>query len=125
MSLRTTIKTGFLFFIGVHTAGVLAQTPVRLTLADAKTMAVGSHPQILAAQKQSAYTNEQITISRAAYFPTFSADLTGTQGNELARIGAGALSASRLFNRFGQGMVFSQLVTDAGRTKNLVASSRF
>src|SRR3989454_12467350 len=61
----------------------------------------------------------------APYFPTFSADLTGTQGNELARIGAGFLSASRLFNRFGQGMVFSQLVTDSGRTKNLVASSRF
>jgi outer membrane protein len=51
-------------------------------------------------------------------------DVTGTQGNSLARVGAGALSATRLFNRFGQGVIFSQLVTDSGRTKNLVASSR-
>ncbi len=104
--------------------GMLAQAPLRLTLADAKTMALGNHPQILAAQNEVAYTNEQITVSRAPYFPTLFADFTATQGNELARIGAGALSASRLFNRFGQGVVFSQIVTDSGRTKNLVAGSR-
>src|SRR5438046_5742154 len=109
----------------IESGDLFPQTPVRLTLSEVKTMALNNHPQILAAQNEAAYTNEQMTVSRAPYFPTFSADLTGTQGNELARIGAGALSASRLFNRFGQGMVFSQLVTDSGRTKNLVASSRF
>ena len=40
------------------------------------------------------------------------------------RIGAGALTDSRLFNRFGQGFVVSQLITDSGRTPNLVANSR-
>src|SRR5207244_11159195 len=66
-----------------------------------------------------------VAVSRAPYFPNLSADFTGTQSsNSLARVGAGALSASRLFNRFGQCVVFSQLVTDSGRTKNLVASSR-
>jgi outer membrane protein len=101
-----------------------AQTPVRLTLADAKTAALNNHPQILAAQNEVFYSNQEITVSRAPYFPTLSADFTGTQGTPLARVGAGALSATRLFNRFGQGVVFSQLVTDSGRTKNLVASSR-
>jgi outer membrane protein len=102
-----------------------AQTPARLTLDQAKSIALTNHPQILAAQDEAAYSNAQITIARAPYFPTADADLTGSQGNNLARIGAGALSASRLFNRFGQGVVFSQLVTDLGRTGNLVASSRF
>ncbi len=110
--------------IFISSTDLFPQTPVRLTLAEAKTMALTDHPQVLAAQNEAAYTNQQITISRAPYFPTFSADLTGTQGNEFARVGAGALSATRLFNRFGQGVIFSQLVTDSGRTKNLVASSR-
>jgi len=126
MSLRNMAKVAALILlICINPGDLFPQRPVRLTLSEAKTMALNNHPQILAAQNEAAYTNEQITVSRAPYFPTFSADFTGTQGNELARIGAGAFSASRLFNRFGQGMVFSQLVTDSGRTKNLVASSRF
>ena len=36
----------------------------------------------------------------------------------------GYLSASRLWDRFGQGITLSQLITDSGRTRNLVASSR-
>jgi len=102
----------------------LAQAPVRLTLDQAKMMALGNHPQVLAAQNEAAYAGQEITVTRAPYFPTISVDLTGAQGNSPARIGAGALSATRVFDRFGQGVLFSQLVTDSGRTKNLVASSR-
>src|SRR5437773_3115348 len=125
MSLRNMAEVAALILlICINPGDLFPQAPVRLTLREAKTMALNNHPQILAAQNEAAYTNEQITVSRAPYFPTFSVDLTGTQGNELARVGAGALSATRLFNRFGQGVIFSQLVTDSGRTKNLVASSR-
>jgi outer membrane protein len=124
---RTTLKISRLaLLICLNSTYLFPQAPVRLTLSDAKAMAVANHPQVLAAQSEAAYTNEEITVSRAPYYPVLSADLTGSQSsNSLARIGAGALSASRLFNRFGQGVVFSQLVTDSGRTKNLVASSRF
>jgi outer membrane protein len=51
-------------------------------------------------------------------------DLTASQGNDLSRIGAGDISASRLFDRFSPGVVVRQLVTDLGRTHNLVSSSR-
>src|SRR5947207_7161769 len=127
MSLRNLFRTvRLVLLICLNATYLFPQAPVRLTINDAKTMALGNHPQILAAQDEAGYTREEITISRAPYFPTLSADLTGSQSsNPLARVGAGALSASRLFNRFGQGVVFSQLVTDSGRTKNLVASSRF
>lgn len=109
---------------GVGAPGAAAQTPMRLTLDDAKTMALSNHPQVLAAQNEAAYSNQEVTVARAPYYPIVSADFTGSQGNANARIGAGALSASRVFDRFGQGVVFAQLVTDSGRTKNLVASSR-
>jgi outer membrane protein len=125
MSLRNTVRIARLvLLICINCKELFPQAPVRLTLSDAKAAALNNHPQVLAAQNEAAYTNEEVGVSRAPYFPSLSADLTGSQGNSLARIGAGALSASRLFNRFGQGVVFSQLVTDSGRTKNLVASSR-
>jgi outer membrane protein len=87
-------------------------------------MALQNHPQIQAAQHEAAYAGQQITITRSAYYPQITGDLTGTQGNDNSRIGAGSLSASRLFDRFGQGVVVNQLITDSGRTPNLVASSR-
>ena len=126
MSIRKNIRiVGLVLLICINSKKSWSQAPVRLTLEEAKASALNNHPQILTAQNEAAYTNEEITVSRAPYFPTFSADLTGTQGTPSGRIGAGALSASRVFNRFGQGVVFSQLVSDSGRTKNLVAGSRF
>lgn len=109
---------------GGLTPQAFAQAPLRLTLQDAKTMALANHPQVLGARSEVAVSNQEIIEARAPYYPTVDADLTGSQGNSLARVGAGALAASRLFNRFGQGVVFSQLVTDSGRTPNLIASSR-
>jgi outer membrane protein len=110
-------------FIGENQAG--AQGPPRLTLMEAQALALKNHPQIQAAQNEVGFANEQIIINRAPYYPSVSGELTGSQANNLARIGAGELSASRLFNRFGQGVIVNQLVTDSGRTPNLVASARF
>jgi len=100
------------------------QPPPKLTLQQAEMMALQNHPQIQAAQNEAAYANQQITIARAPYYPAVSAEVTGSQANNGARIGAGFLTDSRLFDRFGQGITFSQLITDVGRTSNLVASSR-
>ena len=100
------------------------QTPQKLTLKDAETLALKNHPQILAAENEVGYANQQIVEARSAYYPAVDADLTGSAANRQARIGAGYLTDSRLFNRFGDGFTLSQLVTDLGRTPNLVASSR-
>jgi outer membrane protein len=96
----------------------------KLTLKEAEELAIKNHPQILAAQNEVGAANQQVIETRAAYYPTFDADLTGSVANRGARIGAGYLTDSRLFNRYGQGISLSQLVTDLGRTPNLVASSR-
>jgi outer membrane protein len=104
------------------TAG--AQTLPMLTLQQAQEMAVNNHPQVQAAQNEVNYASQQIVESRAAYYPGVTGEVTGSQANNLARIGAGDLTASRLFDRFGQGIVIQQLITDSGRTHNLVASAR-
>src|SRR5262249_19806980 len=105
MSLKKMVEVpAFVLLTCIGSGNLFPQAPVRLTLGKAKAMALATHPQILAAQNEAAYTNKQITVSRAPFFPTFSVDLRGTRGKELARMGAGVLSATRLFNRFGQGV---------------------
>lgn len=101
-----------------------AQQPPTLSLQQAEMMALASHPQIQAAQNEAAFSNQQIVETRSAYFPTVEADLTGSGANYRARMGAGFITDSSLFDRFGAGFQLSQLITDLGRTKNLVASSR-
>jgi len=114
--------------IGVPSA--IAQAPSArdmptLTLQQAEALAIQNHPQVQAAQHEVNYSNQQVVENRSPYYPSLTGDLTGSQGNDLSRIGAGDIAASRLFNRFGQGVVIRQLITDSGRTPNLVSSSRF
>lgn len=105
----------------------LAQTtagPPPLTLKDAQTLAVKNHPRVQAAQLNYQASQQAVAEARSAYYPTLQGDVTGSEGNPQGRIGAGYLSASRLWDRFGQGITISQIITDSGRTRNLVASSR-
>jgi outer membrane protein len=101
-----------------------AGAPIRLTLQQAEGMALKDHPQVLAGQDVIGAASQRITEARSAYYPDLNFDATGTQGNIGARIGAGYLTASRVFNRFGVGFTLNQLITDWGRTPNLVAQSR-
>ena len=95
-----------------------------LTLADATAMALKNHPRVLAAQNETLAQNQRIVEQRSAYFPSLNGELTGSAANIGARVGAGFLSTSRLFDRFGDGIEVNQLITDFGRTRNLVAQSR-
>jgi outer membrane protein len=111
-------------FVSLLAAAAYAQAPPKLTLQQAEQTALQNHPQIQAAQHEAAYSNQQITIDRSAYYPQITGDLTGSQGNDNSRIGAGELSAPRLFDRLGAGAVVQQLISDSGRTRALVASAR-
>ena len=56
--------------------------------------------------------------------PNFNGNITAVDANEGSRIGAGALNAPRLLEHAGAGVTLSQLITDFGRTYNLVSSSK-
>jgi outer membrane protein len=98
--------------------------PVKLNLQDAEALALKNQPRVLAAQNEQSAMNQRIYQARSAYYPHLDGDITGSQANPRARIGAGLLNDPSLFNHEGQGFVLSQLITDSGRTPNLVASSR-
>lgn len=98
--------------------------PQRLSLQDAVALALKNHPQVLAAQNEVEVGNQQVVEARSPYYPVLDVDITGSQANHNARIGSAFLTDARLFNRFGQGITVSQLITDSGRTPNLVSSSQ-
>lgn len=97
---------------------------MKLSLDAAHALALKNHPRVLASEANYKAANEQTAETKSAYYPVLNGEITGSQANQNARIGAGFLSNSRLFNRFGYGITLSQLITDSGRTPNLVASSR-
>jgi outer membrane protein len=103
--------------------GQTAPPPQTLTLEQAVAIALGNHPKIAAAQNQELASGQRVIEARSAYYPIVTADVTASQANPLSRIGAGFLATSSLFNREGDGFTASQLITDSGRTKNLVATS--
>src|SRR5579862_2641324 len=111
-----------LLVLSIGATRLLAQGGVtlHLTLQDAEAMALKNHPRVLAAQDVTSAANQRVTEARSAYYPTFQGDITGSQANPRARIGAGYLTTSSLFNRVGAGFTLSQLISDWGRTSNLV-----
>ncbi len=102
-----------------------AQTPgPPLTLRDAEAMALKNHPQVLASQANYLRSGELLTEARSAYYPAMNGVITGAQSTDNSRLGAGVINDPRLFTHFGSGLTLSQLITDSGRTPNLVANAR-
>jgi len=94
-----------------------------LTLMQARALALKNHPQILASQANALRAGQLTREARSAYYPTLNGDITAAQAETNSRLGAGVINDPRLFNHTGMGVTLSQLVTDLGRTHNLVANS--
>ena len=80
------------FFLSASLAGcMLAQpgAPVKLSLQDAEALALKNHPRVMAAQNEQSAMNQRIYQTRSAYYPHLDGDVTGSQANPRARIGAG------------------------------------
>jgi outer membrane protein len=104
-------------------ASVSAQTTQSLTLQNAEQIAIQNHPQIQAATNLAAAAKAQVTQARSAYYPTVYGSLTGVVAENNSRVAAGALNNPIIFDRYANGVTVSQLVTDFGRTHELVKSS--
>ena len=105
-------------------SGDAQATPVRLTRTQAEQMAIKNNPRISAGRLLALAQHQIYRETRAAELPSFNGAITAVDANEGSRIGAGSLTASRLLEHAGAGVTLSQLITDFGRTTNLVASSK-
>jgi outer membrane protein len=106
-------------------APVAAQPPAPLSLHDAEARAVQNHPQVLASQYAAQAGGEVTRETRAAYFPSVFGSVTGADAKDGSRIAAGGLNNPIILDRLATGVSFSQLITDFGRTTDLVQSASF
>ena len=98
-------------------------TPTTLSLKDAQALALKNNPQISVA-RLSALASLQVTRQvRSNLWPTASIDLTAVDANPGTRLTAGALNNPILYQRAAAGAMVTQLITDFGRTTNLVSSA--
>ena len=99
------------------------ESPVRLTLPDAEALARQNNPRISVARLNALASQQVSREVRSAYYPTLDAYLTGVAAHEGGRISAGYLSNPAIYDRAAGGLALNQLITDFGRTSNLVETS--
>lgn len=104
-------------------AASAAQGAQSLTLQQAEQLAIQNHPQIQAAMNLASAAKAQVTETRSAYYPTAVGSLTGVDAENNSRITAGLLNNPTVYERYANGLMVNQLVTDFGRTHELVKSS--
>jgi len=108
-----------------------AQTPANqqnskpLTLAEAEAIALKNNPQITIGKLRWLVAQQTVRETRSALLPTAFLSLTAVDAYPGSRISAGALNNPLVFTRAAGGASVNQLVTDFGRTTNLLSSSQY
>ena len=97
----------------------------KLTLRDAEQLALKNNPQISVARLLSLAQGQVTREARSAYMPSAAISLTAVDAHAGSRIAAGAINNPSLFDRAAGGVTVGQLITDFGRTRNLVAGAHF
>lgn len=96
--------------------------PLRLTRTEAEQLAIRNNPRISVGRLLALAQHQVYRETRSGELPTLHASVTAVDAREGSRVGAGALTASSLYEHAGAGVTLSQLLTDFGRTTNLVSS---
>ncbi len=100
------------------------QPRMQLTLAEAQRLAIQNNPSFTAARYNAAAAYQVAPQYRAAYEPNLSGNFTGVGADNGSRLAAGALNNPIVFNRIGSGLSIGQMITDFGRTSNLVVMAK-
>jgi outer membrane protein len=95
-----------------------------LTRAEAEQLALKNNPRVRVSALLALAQHQVEREARSAELPTANAAITAEKALEASRISAGSLTASRLFSHAGAGGNFTQLITDFGRTHNLVLTQK-
>jgi outer membrane protein len=99
-------------------------TPTLLTRQEAEKLALANNPRIHITDLIARVQHQAVRERRADELPNLNGNLTAVEANDGSRISSGSLTASRLIEHAGMGVQLSQLITDFGHTRNLVASAK-
>jgi len=97
--------------------------PLRLSVQDAEALALRNNPQI-SMYRLLALASQQVTRqAKSNYYPNLYGSVTAVEPQPGSRVAAGALNNPIIYERVAAGVTLSQLITDFGRTNNLVATA--
>ena len=96
----------------------------QLTRAQAEQMALKNNPRISVSKLLAMAQHQVVREARSAELPTANGNITALKALDGSRISAGSLTASRLLTHAGAGASVTQLITDFGRTHNLVLAQK-
>jgi outer membrane protein len=100
-------------------------TTSALTLQQAEAIALRNNPQITIGKLRALVAQQFVREQRSALLPNAYLSLTGVDSNPGTRIAAGFLNNPIVFPRAAGGVTVGQLITDFGRTTNLLSSSQY
>jgi outer membrane protein len=96
-----------------------------LTLAQAEALALKNNPQITIGKLRALAAQQYVREVRSALLPNAYLSVTAVDSNPGSRLAAGGLNNPILFPRAAAGATVGQLITDFGRSTNLLSSSQF
>ena len=105
------------------TAPVVPPNAPSLTVGQAEQLALQHNPRVTVARLLALAQGQVTREHRAAEMPTLAANVTGVGADNGTRITAGALNNPVLYQRAAAGVTLNQLITDFGRTRNLVTQA--
>jgi outer membrane protein len=94
-----------------------------LTLAQAEALALKSNPQITIGKLRALVAHQYVREARSALLPSAYLSVTAVDSNPGSRLAAGGLNNPILFPRAAAGATVGQLITDFGRSTNLLSGS--
>ena len=112
-------------FLTLNHAPCFGQDEQNITLAEAEKIAIQNHPQIQVATYLASAATARVQQARSAYYPQAYGSLTGVDAERNSRVAAGGLNNPIIFERYSNGVTVGQLLTDFGRTHELVKSSNY
>jgi len=118
--IRLSVATALLQAAG---NGAPGQTPT-LSRSDAEQMAIRNNPNITASKLLALAQGQVVREARSSDLPTVNGDITAVKAHDGGRLSANYLTSPRLLTHAGAGGSVSQLITDFGRTHNLILSQK-
>jgi outer membrane protein len=97
----------------------------KLTLREAEATALQRNPEITIGKLRALEARQFVREARSALMPQANLSVTAVDSNPGSRISAGYLNNPVIYPRAAAGASVSQLITDFGRTQNLLSSSEY
>lgn len=109
---------------GSVAAGASSGQVQQLTRAEAERLAIQNNPRISVGRLLALAQHQAVKEAQSANLPTLDGDITAVDSEDGSRLSAGVLPASRLLSHAGAGANLTQLLTDFGRTHNLILAQK-